>query len=229
MAVALLIAGPLLTGTGGETFFLNLIGLGIVALVVRRIVRANERRRAAQARQANCRCRCHRQQQPNHSATGRHAMTTITLESPASTTGRLEDLVDRLLATLFSPDSEQTEPALTPSLVKAVHEGRRLRQSGDLEGALAVFAGVDTANATETQIRWLYAEWLDIARRRFAGDKAVLYSPGTGRAAVLVTCEGNGATLAVAAVLGMRWPVGKLVSRLSLRGLKPLAKGGASW
>ena len=63
VAVALLIAGPLFTGTGGETFFLNLIGLGIVALVVRRIVRANDRRRAARARQANCRCRCHRQQQ----------------------------------------------------------------------------------------------------------------------------------------------------------------------
>ena len=62
-ALALLIAGPLLTGTGGETLFLNLIGLGIVALVVRRIVRANERRQAARARQANCRCRCHRQQQ----------------------------------------------------------------------------------------------------------------------------------------------------------------------
>ena len=63
VAVVLLIAGPLLTGTGGETFFLNLIGLGIVALVVRRFVRANERRQAARARQANCRCRCHRQQQ----------------------------------------------------------------------------------------------------------------------------------------------------------------------
>ena len=63
VAAALLIAGPLLTGTGGETFFFNLIGLGIVALVVRRIVRANERRQAEQARQANCRCRCHRQQQ----------------------------------------------------------------------------------------------------------------------------------------------------------------------
>ena len=62
VAVALLIAGPLLTGTGGEAFFLNLVGLGIVALVVRRIVRANERRQAAQARQANCRCHCHRRQ-----------------------------------------------------------------------------------------------------------------------------------------------------------------------
>ena len=156
-------------------------------------------------------------------------MTTITLESPAST-GRLEDLVDRLLTILFSPDSEQTEPVPTPRLVKAVHEGRRLRRSGDLDGALAAMAGVDDSNATDGQLRWLYAEWLDIARRRFDGDKAVLYSPGTGRAAVLVTCEGNGdETLEVATVLGMRWPVGKTVSRRSLRGLKPLTKGGASW
>ena len=59
VAVALLVAGPLLTGTGGETFFLNLAGLGIIALVVRRIVGARERK---QARQANCRCHCHRNQ-----------------------------------------------------------------------------------------------------------------------------------------------------------------------
>ena len=155
-------------------------------------------------------------------------MTTLTLDSP-STTGRLEELVDRLLATLFSPDSEQTELAPTPSLVKAVHEGRRLRQSGDLEGALAAMADVDDSSATDSQLRWLYAEWLDIARRLFAGGNAALYSPGTGRAAVLVPQDEDGGTLAVAAVLGMRWPVGKLVSRLSLRGLKRLAKGGASW
>ena len=61
-AVALVILGPLLTGSGGGAFFLNLVGLGIVALVVRRIMRANDRRKAAQARQANCRCNCHRQQ-----------------------------------------------------------------------------------------------------------------------------------------------------------------------
>ncbi len=62
VAVALLIAGPLLTGAGGETFFLNLVGLGVIALVVRRIMRASDRRKADQARQANCRCRCHRNQ-----------------------------------------------------------------------------------------------------------------------------------------------------------------------
>ena len=64
-AAAMLIAGPLLTGNAGETFFLNLAGLGIAALVVRRILRANNRRKAAQARQANCRCHCHRQGRRN--------------------------------------------------------------------------------------------------------------------------------------------------------------------
>ena len=62
VAVALLIAGPLLTGSGGGAFFLNLVGLGIIALVVLRIVRTIDRRKAAQARQASCRCHCHRQQ-----------------------------------------------------------------------------------------------------------------------------------------------------------------------
>ncbi len=65
VAVGLLIAGPLLTGNGGETFFLNLVGLGIAALVVRRVIRANDRRQSAQARQANCRCHCHRQGRHN--------------------------------------------------------------------------------------------------------------------------------------------------------------------
>ena len=60
LVVALLIAGPLLTGTGGEAFVLNLVGLGIASLVVRRLVQARDRK---QARQANCRRRCHRRQQ----------------------------------------------------------------------------------------------------------------------------------------------------------------------
>ena len=42
VAVVLPIAGPLLTGTGGETFVLNLAGLGIVALAMRRIFNARE-------------------------------------------------------------------------------------------------------------------------------------------------------------------------------------------
>ena len=154
-------------------------------------------------------------------------MTTITLDSHSSTTERLEELVDRLLATLFKADAARATPV--HNLVTAVHDARRLRQSGDLDGALAMLADVDTTQATGAQIRWLYAEWLDIARRRFAEDNAALFSPATGRAAALVERDGDGTTLAVAAVMGMRWPVGKTVSRRSLRGLKPLAKGGAAW
>ena len=153
-------------------------------------------------------------------------MTTITLESPSST-GRLEELVDRLLAALFPPEPEPLEAA--PNLVRTVHDARRLRQSADLDGALAAFDGVDPVGATAGQLRWLYGEWLDIARRRFAGDNAGLYSPGTGKAAVLVPTGDGDATLQAVAVLGMRWPVGKAVSRRSLRGLKSLAKGGGSW
>ena len=56
LAVGLLILAPLLPGSGGGTFFLNLRGLAIAALVVRRIVQAGNRR------QANCRCNCNRRQ-----------------------------------------------------------------------------------------------------------------------------------------------------------------------
>ena len=153
-------------------------------------------------------------------------MTTTTLDTPTPT-GTLEKLVDRLLASLFRAEPDHAEASTT--LVKTVHEARRLRQTGDPGGALAALAGVDTADATDPQLRWLYAEWLDIARRRFAGCGAMLYSPGAGRATVLLPCDGDYATLEVAPVLGMCWPAGKLVSRRSLRGLKRLAKGGAAW
>lgn len=150
-------------------------------------------------------------------------MTTMILETAASTR-RLEGLVDRLLAALLG-DAALADPA-TVSLARAVHEARRLRQSRDLDGALATLADVDPRQPSDAQLRWLYAEWLDIARRRFTGADAMLYSPATGRAAALVPTGDDNATLEVAAVLGMRWPAGKVVSRRSLRGLKPLAKGG---
>ena len=162
-------------------------------------------------------------------------MTTITLESLNSAqTGRLEELVDRLLATLFRADTEHS----APTLARAIHLARRLRQSGDLGGALAAFSGLDTASASDSELRWLYAEWVDVAQRRFVDANTLLYSPDTGRAAVLVPASNEGnATLEAAAVLGMRWPVGKPVSRRSLRGLKPLHNrndknnnnGGSSW
>ncbi|MCY3920315.1 MAG: hypothetical protein OXG38_11015, partial [Chloroflexi bacterium] len=78
------------------------------------------------------------------------------------------------------------------------------------------------------EARWAYAEWLDVARRRFHDREAVVYSPDTGRAAVLAPHPGG--ALEVLAVLGLRWELGKTVSRRSLRGLRglrPLAKGGS--
>ncbi len=152
-------------------------------------------------------------------------MATTTMSTAASAAearpGRsLEELVDRIFEALLgaTPEAEQ-------SIARLVHEARRLRQQGDLDGALAVLAGADLKQATEREKRWAYAEWLGVAHRRFVDREAVVYSPGTGRAAVLAPHPGG--ALEVLAVLGMRWEPGKLVSRRSLRGLRPLAKGGS--
>ena len=129
----------------------------------------------------------------------------------------LEELVDRLMDALFAANAETAEP----SAVRSIHEARRLRQAGDIDGALAVLAGMDMTKSTPTEARWAFSEWKQLVKRRFAGQGAVLYAQGTGRAAALIP---NGdRTLEVAAVLGMRWKPGKLVSERSLRGLKPLA------
>ena len=152
-------------------------------------------------------------------------MATTTMSTAATEAGNppgrsLEELVDRIFEALLgaAPETEQ-------SIARLVHEARRLRQQGDLDGALAVLAGADLKQATEQQTRWVYAEWVGIARRRFADRAAVVYSPGTGQTAVLAPHPGG--ALEVLAVLGMRWEPGKLVSRRSLRGLRSLAKGGS--
>ena len=101
-------------------------------------------------------------------ATGTRTMATV--EKPRRS---LEELVDRLMAALFS-EQPQTAPATeTPSVAKSVHEARRLRQAGDVEGALAVLASMDTTKAEPHQARWAYAEWTDLVRRRF-GDRDAL-------------------------------------------------------
>ena len=150
-------------------------------------------------------------------------MTTAASSIPFTTTSprpTLEALVDRIIDSIFSGTPEVAEQ----SLARTVHDARRLRQAGDLDGALALLAGVDTTTAEPHQVRWVYAEWLDLARRRFRDSGALLYSPGAGRAAVLAL-HGDGGTLEVLAVLGMRWRPGKTVSRRSLRGLRPLDRG----
>ena len=148
-------------------------------------------------------------------------MTAVTA-APTAPRPTMEELVDRIIDAVFGLD-EMVQPTTFPARV--IHEARRLRQSGDLNGALAVFAELDLTEATDGERRWAYAEFLDLAGRRFAGADAWLYSPATGRAAVLTPC--GTAALQVEAVLGMRWRPGKLVSRRSLRGLRRLARGGA--
>ncbi len=152
-------------------------------------------------------------------------MATTTMSTAAATAGdppgrSLEELVDRVFEALLGAPPERGQ-----GVAASVHEARRLRQLGDLDGALAVLAGAEFKQATERETRWAFAEWIDVARRRFAGREALVYSPGTGRAAVLAPHPGG--ALEVLAVLGMRWEPGKLVSRRSLRGLRPLAKGGS--
>ena len=137
----------------------------------------------------------------------------------------LEELVDRLMAAMFGvePEPEAAVQTATFSVARSVHEARRLRQAGDLEGALAVLAGADTAKAEPHQARWAYAEWTDLVKRRSGSGNVLVYSQGAGRAAALVP-TGDG-SLEVAAVLGMRWRPGKVVSGRSLRGLRPLFGG----
>ena len=134
----------------------------------------------------------------------------------------LDRLVSQVIDTLF----EGLRQPAGGFPIAAVHQARRLRQAGDLDGALNQFVWLDPTLATVEQTHWVYAEWLDLVRRRFPDRELLVYSPGTGRGAALTPSTGG--NLEVVAVLGMRWQQGKLVSRRSLRGLKPL-KGGRRW
>ena len=104
-AVVLLTAGPPLDGTGGQGLFLNpvsgtrqaLVGFCIIALVVRRIMRANDRRQAVDAAGQLPAPLSQSSADGFNSTTGRQSMTTITLNI-FSYTGRLEELADGLLA-----------------------------------------------------------------------------------------------------------------------------------
>ena len=157
-------------------------------------------------------------------------MTTATLATHGRTIDRetarprrsLEELVDQLFAAMgFKDDLAQIEPSTT----RTIHEARRLRQAGDVDAALAVLGDLDAGRATPREARWAFSEWAQLVRRRFGDREPMIYSQGTGRAAALVP-HGDGGTLEVAAVLGMRWRPGKVVSGRSLRGLRPL-NGGA--
>ena len=93
----------------------------------------------------------------------------------------LEELVDRLMNALFK---EETETPRSPA--RSIHKARRLRQAGQVDGALAVLASVDVSKAETDQVRWAFAEWKQLVRRRFGRRDVLVYSQGTGRAAALV-------------------------------------------
>ena len=133
------------------------------------------------------------------------------------------DQLDRVMDALFASNREQST---AQSVAKSVHDARRLRKAGNLDGALTLIADLDTATADARETRWAYAEWQDLVRRRFGQSETLVYSQGAGRAAALAP-HGDG-TVKVLAVLGMGWQPGKVVSARSLWGLKPL-KGGGSW
>ena len=147
-----------------------------------------------------------------------HGRTMDTANRPRRS---LEELVDQLFAAMgFGEEQETAEPSAT----RSIHEARRLRQAGDVDTALGVLSGIDVGKAEAKEARWAFSEWKQLVRRQFGDRGALLYTQGTGRAAALVP-HGDG-TLEVAAVLGMRWRPGKVVSGRSLRGLRPM-NGGA--
>ena len=89
----------------------------------------------------------------------------------------LEELVDRVMDALFASNREQST---AQSVAKSVHDARRLRKAGDLDGALAVFASVEPDTTAPNETRWAFAEWQDLVRRRFGQSETLLYSQGAG-------------------------------------------------
>ena len=74
----------------------------------------------------------------------------------------LEELVDRLIAAMFREEPQTEQATETLSVARSVHESRRLRQAGDVGGALAALAGIDTTKAEPHQARWAFAECTDL-------------------------------------------------------------------
>ena len=145
-------------------------------------------------------------------------MTTIAMTQQTEAGRSLEELVDRVMDAVLGQTCREPQ-----SVARSVHDARRLRRAGDVDGALAVLGAVDTKGTPAGEARWAYSEWLGLARRRFAGCGALVYSQGTGRGAIVrPAAEGM---VEVAVAIGMRWRPGRLISRRSLRGLRPLVGG----
>ena len=87
--------------------------------------------------------------------------------------GSLEELVDRLMKTLFSADSETAASTPVTNPVRATHEARRFSQTREIDAALSMLGGMDMSVAETCQTRWAFTEWRQLVRRRF-GDRGAL-------------------------------------------------------
>ena len=110
-------------------------------------------------------------------------MTTATLatgnrmtEAVVRPRRSLEELVDRLMDTLFAVNTVRE----TPSVTRTIHEARRLRQAGDVDGALAVLAGIDVGKATLEEARWAFSEWEKLGKAAVRRPCPAGLQPGRG-------------------------------------------------
>ena len=82
--------------------------------------------------------------------------------------------MDRVMDALFASNHEQPQE----TVARRVHNARRLRKAGDLDGALAVFASVEPDTTRPNKVRWAYAEWLRLVRRTYRDRDLLVYSQG---------------------------------------------------
>ena len=150
----------------------------------------------------------------------------------------LEELVDQLMAAMFPArpaavvveatvaETETPTETAPQSVARSVHEARRLRQAGDVDGALAVLGGADMAEAESHEARWAFSEWKQLVKRRFGG-RMTPWSTARERAGPpRWRPRATAGRLRSSRSWECAGEPGKLVSGRSLRGLRPL-NGGA--
>jgi hypothetical protein len=107
-------------------------------------------------------------------------------------------------------------------IIRAIHQARSARKSGNPAQAMAILAGLQLTRAPEDLCLWVHSEWLRAARESdFSGD-SWLYTAGPAHAAVLAVADRELGRLRAVTAIGLKWEPGKIVSSRSLRSLAPL-------
>ncbi len=96
-----------------------------------------------------------------------------TTETAARPRRSLEELVDRVIETLFPAQTEEAKA----SARRSIHEARRLRQAGDVDGALEALGSVSVTKATPSEVRWAFSGWKALVKRRFGDREVLVYTP----------------------------------------------------